>query len=366
MRGGRGAASLARILKAFFRLPGMRGFTALIAVFVLAVVAAVVDLSVVYENPETGGELDTWEAIYAVFTLFFFGGSYPWPEDAATRVLFFMVPLLGFAVIGQGLLGLLSTFFNRDKWEVAMASTFEKHVIVCGLGRVGFRVLSWLTRLGEDVVLIESREDHALLEVARSWKVPVIIADARRREVLEQAGIMRATSIVPCTNDDLVNLTVATAARALRPDIRVVIRTFDDTLATNLEKGFDIHFAYSTSALAAPAFAAAAMRAPVDYAFPFGKNQMLLTICEFTAVEGSEVVGYTIGRLEEEFDVEVLAVEDTQVRLNPPDDTVITQDHHFVVSASLDAIRRLSDVVPATRELDRFLRRQDQAASVKP
>lgn len=335
----------------------MRGFTVLTALFVVAVVSAVVDLSLIYENPETGRELDTWEATYAVFTLFFFGGSYPWPNDVITRILFFLVPLFGFAMVGQGVLGLLSTVFNKDKWEVAMASTYENHVIVCGLGRVGFRVMNWLTRLGEDVVLIESQGDHALLEVARSWKVPVIIGDARRREVLEQAGVLNATSIVPCTNDDLINLTVATAARALRPDMRVVIRTFDDTLAANLEKGFDIHFAYSTSALAAPAFAAAAMRAPVDYAFPFGQSQMLLTICEFTAAEGSGILGYTVGNLEEEFDVEVLAIESPQIRLNPPDATVISKDDHFVVSASIEAMGRLAEVAPPSREIERFLRR---------
>ncbi len=338
----------------------MRGFAILLILFGVAVTLAIINFTLRYEHPDTGRDLDVWESIYVVFTLLVLGGSYPWPDDPVTRFLFFAVPLLGLAVIGQGLFGLAGAIFNRQKWEIAVASTYKDHVILCGLGRVGYRVLGWLRKLDQDVVLIESDANHPMMDQVRAWKIPTVIADARRAEVLEEAGLRAAESIVPCTNDDLVNLTIATSARAIRPDIRVVLRTFEDSLARNLQKGFDINFAYSTSALAAPAFAAAALRAPVDYAFAFDDDRMLLTISEFTVVEESTLVGYTVGRMEDQYDVEVLAIKTDAVRLNPPDDTPIGAGNRFIVSGTVEAMMGLAVVTPPTRELSRYLARRNK------
>jgi Trk K+ transport system NAD-binding subunit len=190
------------------------------------------------------------------------------------------------------------------------------------------------------------------------------VADARRPDILVQAGIKAASAIVPITGDDLVNLGVATAARSLCPGIRVVIRTFDDSLAANLQSGFDIHRAYSTSALAAPAFAAAATHAPVDYAFAYdvddGRDgddldRALLTITKFTVVEGSRLVGYTVERLEQEFDVSVLAHSGSTFDINPPPDRVLASGDGFVVSATPEALDQVARYTPPTREMRRYL-----------
>ena len=332
----------------------MRGFALLLFIFALILSTAVLVFDLRYEHPGGKRDLDFFESVYAVFTLLFFGGGYAWPKDALTRALFFFVPLVGMAVVGQSVLGLASALVNRERWEIAVASTFENHIIVCGAGKVGIRVVRWLRHLGQDVVVIESNTNEARLREVTSWKIPVIFGDASRAEVLDEANIMAASSIVPCTNDDLANLTIATAARAVRPGIRVVLRTFDDNLAANLKTGFDIHFAYSTSALAAPAFAAAALQVPVDYAFAFGEDQMLLTITEFTVVEDSPLAGYTVARLEEEYDVEVLAIQQGDPELNPPHERVLEHGCSFVVSGRLDAITRVAEHTPATRELPRY------------
>jgi Trk K+ transport system NAD-binding subunit len=332
----------------------MSGFAILLVLFVLILIAAVALMNVRYEAPGGRRDLDLAESIYAVFTLLFFGGGYSWPQDAITRAIFFLVPLVGMAVVGQTTLGLASALVNRQRWEVAVASTFENHVIVCGLGKVGIRVVTWLREMGQDVVVIEADQNHRRLREVSSWKIPVIFGDGSYAKVLEEANLMTAESIVPCTSDDLANLSIATAARAMRPGIRVVLRTFDDNLAANVKAGFDIHYAYSTSALAAPAFAAAALQAPVDYAFSFGEDKMLLTITEFVLVEESPLAGLTVGKIEDDFDVEFLAVRDAESKLNPPDGFVLEPGCRFVVSATLDAITRLAKLTPSAREYARY------------
>jgi len=85
--------------------------------------------------------------------------------------------------------------------------------------------------------------------------------------MLEKAQVKRASAIVACTADDLTNLAVALEAREFNPDMKVVLRMFDADLAARVQNGVQIHAAFSTTALAAPSFAAAATRAPIDQPF---------------------------------------------------------------------------------------------------
>ena len=240
-----------------------------------------------------------------------------------------------------------------------MASTYSEHVLVCGLGRVGFRVVRWLLDLGEDVVVIDLPDDEDQLhDQVRAWGVPIVCADARRVDVLQQAGVERCSALMPITDDDLVNLSVATAARSICPDVRVVLRTFEDRLAANLQQGFDIYRAYSTSALAAPAFAAAATHAPVDYAFAYGEGdepRSLMTITKFTVVDESLAGRHEHraagGRARRPGHRPPPRPSSCQ---HPPTTSCCRSGDGFVVSAGPDALDRIAGLTPPTREMGRY------------
>ena len=346
-----------RPVLAFFRMPGATGFGTLLIIFLAVVVSGVIDLKLNYVHPETGRPLSIVAAIYAVFALLVFETPLPLPESWVTQIVFFAVPISGLLLVGQGLLRVGSTLINVDLWNRAMASTYKDHIIVCGLGKVGFRVVRWVLDLGEEAVVIEKDGDNPFLEEVRSWGVPVIIADTRRPDVLKDAGILEAESIVPCTSDDLINLSTALEARRMRPGIKVVLRMFDNRMAANIETGFDIHTAFSIPDLSAPAFAAAATRAPLDYAFTFedGTEKSLLTITKFILVEGSVLEGYTIAQLEAEFDVAVIAHRgDGKFTLHPPGDVVLSVGDRFVLSAPISELNQLARLTPPLRDLDLF------------
>jgi Trk K+ transport system NAD-binding subunit len=131
------------------------------------------------------------------------------------------------------------------------------HVIVCGLGNIGYRVIEELLRHGERVVSIESRSESRFLNIARRMGVAVIVGDATVLEVLRQANAATARAVVAATDNDLANLEVALLARELNPKQRVVLRLTDTNLAKTLRQAADIKFALSIPALAAPAFVAA-------------------------------------------------------------------------------------------------------------
>ena len=78
------------------------------------------------------------------------------------------------------------------------------------------------------------------------------------------AGVLRAVAVIAATNNDLANLEIGLSANALSPAVRVVLRIFDEELASNTAARLGIDFASSTSHLAAAEFLGAAGFAPTD------------------------------------------------------------------------------------------------------
>ena len=348
---------LRRPLLAFFRMPGAGGFGILLIIFGLIVTLAIIDLDWNYINPETGEPLDTFEAIYAVFALLVFETPLPLPRDWLTRLAFLAIPISGILVLGQGILRLGSSLLNKRLWSKAMASTYHDHTIVCGLGKVSTRVIRWILDLNEEAVVIDTNPDNPFIKEVESWGVPVVIGDASRPETLHDVAIHTAESIVPCTSDDLVNLSIALEARRLVPNIKVVLRMADTQMAGNIREGFDIHTAFSIPEISAPSFAAAATKAPLDHAFVFGvgEERSLLTITKFTLVPESVLVGYTVSKLEDEFNVAVIAHRtNKQFNLHPHDNVVLSAGDGFVLSASVESLIEISSLTPPTREMDRY------------
>jgi hypothetical protein len=80
----------------------------------------------------------------------------------------------------------------------------------------------------------------------------------------------------------------------------------------------------------------------------------LMTVTKFTLVPESVLIGWTIGRLEDELDVQVLAHRREEFRQHPPDDIVLEDGDGVVVSAGPDALDNLACVTPPTRAMGRF------------
>lgn len=257
-----------RYLRALWRdtLVLIRQFRVSILIFVVIMLVGASSLHEFYRP-----RLSWPEALHATLRLVFFDTALAFPNKIGLQLLFFFIPFIGFAVVANGVVRFGVALFNRherkEAWQVAIASTYRNHIIVCGLGRIGYRVVKELTRLGEDVIGIENNADDPFLEEIMDMGVPVLMGDARREEMLENAGVKAASAIVACTENDMTNMAVALDAREFNPGIKVVMRMFDAQLAKKVERGFAIHTAFSTTEISAPIFAAAATHAPIDHSF---------------------------------------------------------------------------------------------------
>jgi Trk K+ transport system NAD-binding subunit len=133
------------------------------------------------------------------------------------------------------------------------------HVIVCGMGQVGYRVVILLGRLGQHVTVITLPTRDEWVREAKELGANVIVADARDPDVLAAAGLADAEAVIAVTDQDAVNIGIALDAKRICPGTPVVVRLFDQGLARLLENTFDIRKALGMSTVAAPAFAAAAL-----------------------------------------------------------------------------------------------------------
>jgi len=127
------------------------------------------------------------------------------------------------------------------------------HVIVCGLGRVGYHLVERLRAEKYPVLVIERDADNQFLATIREKGIPVMIADATVANTLVNAAVDQASAVASVVNDDLVSLEVGLNARAIHPRIRVILRIFDGDTATELRQRLNIHYTISTSAIAAQA-----------------------------------------------------------------------------------------------------------------
>lgn len=294
-------------------------------------------------------ELNWMEALYGVFTRIFFQ-----PEviefDRAPRGLQYvliLVPLVGLLFIAPGVLRFVQALLNpakrRENRLKALASTYRDHIIVCGLGRIGYRVVNELLGWGEKVIGIEGDQADPFLEEIRQRDVPVLIGDVRQDEILEEARVRQASAIVVCTEDDSTNMEVALEARELNHEIKVVMRMFDARLAQRVRKGFDIKTAFSTSALSAPVFAAAATRAQISHSFYVDEDEDLM-IARMTVHPKSVLEGCTVAQVEQELDLSViLHKQKGRLDLPPSPDAVIRTDDCLVVYAARETLACLGE-----------------------
>jgi Trk K+ transport system NAD-binding subunit len=136
--------------------------------------------------------------------------------------------------------------------------THTGHVVLCGLGRLGHFVAEGLLRRGERVLIVERDESSTAVDHFRAMGADVYVGDARLPRVLADVGVRRAKALYSLIDDDYVNLEIGLNARSFAPDLRLILRIFDEPTSLRLKEHLDIHLTYSMTAIADEQFVDAA------------------------------------------------------------------------------------------------------------
>lgn len=142
--------------------------------------------------------------------------------------------------------------YQTRVWFSRNCEIMKPRIIVCGLGRTGYKIFSLLRQQGTFAVGISNKpmageESH------------VVVGDPRSTATLMAAGIQNAHTLILAGSDDALNLAILVQARLLNPKIYIVNRLVNSSLGDRLDRTLSSHVTLSVSSLAAPVFAFAAL-----------------------------------------------------------------------------------------------------------
>lgn len=168
-----------------------------------------------------------FDALYmTVITLSTVGFAEIIPLSTAGRVFTLFLILCGVATAAYFAASLMQLLAADVLLKLIGGKSMQKqidrmsgHIIVCGYGRFGQIVVEELARSPARIVIIEHNPSRQLELEQRGF--PFIVGNATSDEILERAGVMRASTVVAATNSDPDNVFITLAARERRRDLRV-------------------------------------------------------------------------------------------------------------------------------------------------
>jgi len=157
-------------------------------------------------------------------------GTVPPPINWELQIARFLVP----AITAYTAFLAFTTIFIQQTDRVRLWF-LQDHVIICGLGRKGFRLANQFLQVGTPVVVIEVDEGNDWIGNIRSAGAIVMIGDAGDPELLEKVKLNRATCLVSVLGDDGKNAEVAIQAEKISSQrkegcLTCIIHIFDSQL----------------------------------------------------------------------------------------------------------------------------------------
>ncbi|NJC27970.1 potassium channel family protein [Neolewinella antarctica] len=111
---------------------------------------------------------------------------------------------------------------NRRK---ARVNALSGHTILCGFGRYGKEIARHLIEHGKEFVIIDEKERKVVDPEFEEFDLIYIIGDATHDEILEEAGLSRASGLITALDDDSDNLFIVLSAKDLNPNARIISRS---------------------------------------------------------------------------------------------------------------------------------------------
>lgn len=298
--------------------------------------------------------IEGWDAVESLYmtvitlTTVGFGEVHPLSRAGlifTTLLIILGVGLAAYAVtvVGQLMLdGTLGRLVRRRRMQMRI-SGLQDHYIVCGAGRTGGEVVTFLREREIPFVVIDCNPE--VVSRLEAEGVPVIEGNGHDNEVLEQAGLSRARGVIACPSSDAENVFIALTARSMREDIPIACRCQERDSEEKLRHAGATHV-INPYAIAGR-FLATSVHRPGMLAFfeTTGQPGSATDFQEFVVDPEARPVGKTIGELGigRDHRVSILALRrhTGAVLTNPGADTQIDALDSVLALGSLDDLKTL-------------------------
>jgi len=133
---------------------------------------------------------------------------------------------------------LLLVNFRRDM-RVAMAHRARNHVIVCGLGETGMKIVASMQRAGKAVVVVTLDGTGPNALACERLAITVLNGDAAQPGMLKLAGLPHADSVIVTTGSDSQNLEIGLSTSSFlasqgRRDVKLLVEVRSDWVLDTL------------------------------------------------------------------------------------------------------------------------------------
>jgi Trk K+ transport system NAD-binding subunit len=278
--------------------------------------------------------------------------SYPPVEEEASlnsliiRLMYVIFPLLGTVII---VIGLIETGLELVKTDIniEVAKLVSDHIIIIGLGHVGCRITEQLELLAPEIpiVAIDKTPPLEFIEQrTKTGKFAFIEGDGSHKSILNQANVSQANRIHIVTDNDTLNFKIAIKAKRLNPDIRCILRIWDQEFADKIKSLSEVDFTISTSQVSAPLFVASSFMSEVKYGFRTGndKKAQTLFLADFDVFS---MLNITVGELETKFPMTILSINN---KFHPKESEIITTGVNILVLGELDTLKAIEEFLSAS------------------
>lgn len=175
------------------------------------------------------------DAVYmTVITITTVGFAEVNPLDTQSKIFTIFLILASVVIVGYAISIITEYILSKNNFEDIKQRKMQKkidamsnHIIICGYGRNGKQAAVKLLAYKKPFVVIE--RDKEIIEKFQDENIPFVFGNANEDEVLFEAGIEKANTLISALPSDADNLFVVLSARQINREMRIISRASQET-----------------------------------------------------------------------------------------------------------------------------------------
>jgi len=156
------------------------------------------------------------------------------PLDDAAKIFTIFLILTSVIILGYAITVITEYILSKNNFEELKQKKMQKkidgfkgHIIICGYGRNGKQAAQKLLAYEKSFVVIE--RDKEVMEKYQDDMMPFVLGNANEDDILQLAGIARASTLISALPNDADNLFVVLSARQINHKLNIISRASQET-----------------------------------------------------------------------------------------------------------------------------------------